>query len=268
MLNTVARAFEVLSLFTPSQPIWGASRLATRLGVPKSSAHDLLRSLWQLGLLEHRPGGEYGLGLGLLTLSHGVRAAHPWLEVSRREMALLAGQTGEVVHLSVLQGDSLLLLEDVHPGNDGQPESYGRPGGEAATLGLPSPGPAESGVPLQCSAMGKVLLSARPWSEVQALMARQGLPGLTEGSIRTADELQTELERIGRQGYAYDIEEAFPGVCCVAVPVRAGGQVRAAISISVPAERFYTHKRQRRAQLLETGTRLEAALSIPRTGEP
>lgn len=256
MLNTVARAFEVLSLFTPSQPLWGASRLATRLGVPKSSAHDLLRSLWQLGLLERQPGGEYGLGLGLLTLSHGVRAAHPWLEVSRREMALLASQTGEVVHLSVLQGDSLLLLEDVHPG------------GEAATLDLPSPGLAQSGVPPQCSAMGKVLLSARPWSEVQALMARQGLPGLTEGSIRTADELQTELERIGRQGYAYDIEEAFPGVCCVAVPVRAGGQVRAAISMSVPAERFYTHKRQRRAQLLETGARLEAALSIPLTGEP
>ena len=253
MLNTVARAFEVLSLFTPSQPLWGASRLAARLNVPKSSAHDLLRSLWQLDLLERQPDGQYGLGLGLLTLSHGVRAAHPWLETSRREMALLAAQTGEVVHLSVLQGGELLHLEDAHPA-DGLPED------PAEDLGLPSPGLASMNIPPQCSAMGKVLLSVLPWAEVLALISGQGLPGLTEGSICTADELQTELERIRKQGYAYDVEEAFPGVCCIAAPLWMDGQLRAAISMSVPAARFYPLKHRRRTQLLAAVGRLEETL--------
>jgi DNA-binding IclR family transcriptional regulator len=256
MLNTLARAFQVLSLFTPGQPLWGASRLAVHLGVPKSSAHDLLRSLWRLGLLERRSGGQYGLGLGLLTLSHGVRAAHPWLEVSRREMALLSAQTGEVVHLSVLQGGELLHLEDAHPAS-GPTED------PAEDLGLPSPGLASMGIPPQCSAMGKVLLSGLPWPEVQRLIGAQGLSGLTVNSINTADELQTELERIRDQGYAYDVEEAFPGVCCIAAPLWMDGQLRAAISMSVPAGRFYAHKQERRAQLLEAVGRLEAGLKIP-----
>ena len=254
MLSTVARAFEVLSLFTPTAPYWGASTVAARLELSKSGAHDLLRSLWELGMLERQPGGQYGLGLALLPLSHQVRAARPWLAASRREMAALAALCGEVVHLSVLQRGALLHLEDVHPveGED--------------NLGLPSPGLASMSIPPQCSAMGKVLLSALPWPEVQTLMASQGLPGLTASSISTADELQTELARIREQSYAYDIEEAFPGVCCIAVPVRAAGQVQAAISLSMPAAGFAAHKRLRRAQLLEAGARLEDALCAPAQG--
>ena len=251
MLSTVARAFEVLSLFTSSEPLWGASSVAARLALPKSVAHDLLRTLWELGMLERYAGGQYGLGLALLPLSNQVRAARPWLAASRREMAALAALSGEVIHLSVLQRGALLHLEDAQSAGAGE------------DLGLPSPGLAPMSIPPQCSAMGKVLLSALPWSEVLALISGQGLPGLTAGSIRTADELQTELERIREQGYAYDVEEAFPGVCCIAVPVRAGGQVRAAISMSVPAGRFYAHKQERRAQLLEAVGRLEAGLTVP-----
>ena len=250
MLNTVARAFEVLSLFTSNHPLWGASSVAARMTLPKSVAHDLLRTLWELGMLERHVGGQYGLGLALLPLAHQVRAARPWLAASRREMVALAGLSGEVIHLSVLQQGALLHLEDAHPVGAGK------------DLGLPSPGLASMNIPPQCSAMGKVLLSALPLGEVQAMMARQGLPALTESSIRTADELQTELARIREQGYAYDVEEAFPGVCCIAVPVRAGGQVRAAISMSSPAERFYAHKQEHRAQLLEAVGRLEAGLTV------
>ncbi|GGJ69547.1 IclR family transcriptional regulator [Deinococcus aquiradiocola] len=250
MLSTVARAFEVLSLFTPTESSWGASSVALRLGLPKSSAHDLLRSLYDLGMLERQTGGQYRLGLGLLTLTHSVCAGRPWLAASRQAIAALAEASGEVVHLSVLQDGALLHLEDAHP-NCGYGED----------LGLPSPGLASMSVPPQCSAMGKAMLSALPWSEVQALIRRQGLPGLTVNSISTPDELQTELERIRQQGYAYDVEEAFPGVCCIAVPVHGeDGRVQAAISMSMKADRFYAGKAVHRAQLLEAVARLEAAI--------
>ena len=251
MLSTVSRAFEVLSLFTPDESQWGATGVARRLALSKSSAHDLLRSLWELGMLERQPGGQYHLGLGLLALSQQVASVQPWLGAARREMAALAHQTGEVIHLSVLHHGALLHLEDAHP-----------PGGDPEHLGVPLPGLASAQVPPQCSAMGKALLSALPWSQVQALMERQGLGSLTVNSINTADELQTELQRVRERGYAYDVEEAFPGVCCIAVPVRgAGGQVRAAMSMSVPSPRFARLKQERRAQLLEAGERLERALN-------
>jgi IclR family transcriptional regulator, KDG regulon repressor len=98
--------------------------------------------------------------------------------------------------------------------------------------------------------MGKVLLSAWPWPDVLALTASQ--IGLTENSITTSDELQTELQRVRDQGYAYDVEEAFAGVCCVAAPIRGqGGELLAALSVSAPSERFYTHKLAWRDQLLQ-----------------
>ncbi|GGR14262.1 IclR family transcriptional regulator [Deinococcus ruber] len=250
MLSTVSRAFEVLSLFTPDESQWGATGVARRLDLSKSSAHDLLRSLWELGMLERQPGGQYHLGLGLLALSQQVASVQPWLGAARREMAALAHQTGEIIHLSVLHHGSLLHLEDAHP-----------PGG-GEHLGVPPPGLASAQVPPQCSAMGKALLSALPWPQVLELIQRQGLGSLTVNSINTADELQTELQRVRERGYAYDVEEAFPGVCCIAVPVRgAGGQVKAAMSMSVPSPRFAQLKQERRAQLLEAGYHLERVLN-------
>jgi len=44
--------------------------------------------------------------------------------------------------------------------------------------------------------------------------------------------LLRELEKIRKQGYAIDDEECYEGVRCVAAPVRAGGKIVAAISIT------------------------------------
>lgn len=41
-----------------------------------------------------------------------------------------------------------------------------------------------------------------------------------------------ELERVREQGYAIDNEEYYEGVRCVAAPIRSGGKIIAAISIT------------------------------------
>ena len=51
-------------------------------------------------------------------------------------------------------------------------------------------------------------------------------------TITNLDQLLEELERIGRQGYAIDDEEYYEGVRCVAAPIRAGGKIVAAVSIT------------------------------------
>ena len=51
--------------------------------------------------------------------------------------------------------------------------------------------------------------------------------------------MERELERIQRQGWATDAEEAELGVRCVAAPVRDdAGHLVAALSISSPADRM------------------------------
>jgi DNA-binding IclR family transcriptional regulator len=47
------------------------------------------------------------------------------------------------------------------------------------------------------------------------------------------------LAKIRKQGFAYDLEEILPDLCCVAAPIyEYSGNVIAAISMSIPDFRF------------------------------
>lgn len=95
------------------------SELARRTGFPRSSAHRMLLQLVEVGLVR-RDGTTYHLGsklveLGALALAHDRvhQAALPVMYDLRRN-------TGLVVHLAVLDGDSMLYLEKIggHPAAD------------------------------------------------------------------------------------------------------------------------------------------------------
>src|SRR5436190_775761 len=68
---------------------------------------------------------------------------------------------------------------------------------------------------------------------------RTGLVAHTRNTLTSLPLLERELERIQRQGWATDAEEAELGVRCVAAAVRDdAGQLIAALSISSPADRM------------------------------
>lgn len=69
MLGTVGKASRLLDLFTGQTPEWGVTDTALALKVPTSSAHDLLDTLAQTGLLRRVEGNRYRLGLKLVSLS-------------------------------------------------------------------------------------------------------------------------------------------------------------------------------------------------------
>ncbi len=69
LLNTIARTGTVLGLFTAETPEWGVTEVATILGLPKSTAFDLLASLAEIGLLQQTSNDRYRLGWQLLVIS-------------------------------------------------------------------------------------------------------------------------------------------------------------------------------------------------------
>jgi DNA-binding IclR family transcriptional regulator len=70
-------------------------------------------------------------------------------------------------------------------------------------------------------------------------VAATELVSLTRNTITSPEELRREVERVHKQGYAFDLEECEIGARCVAVPLRDHrGRAVAAISISGPAARF------------------------------
>ena len=98
-------------------------------------------------------------------------------------------------------------------------------------------------------------------SDVRDLRAQE-LPTITENAVTTLSELNSQLLEIHKRRIAFDRGEITPAVSCVAAPIREGGQVSYAISISVPSYRFDSKKRQEIIKLLDASRiKLEDSLN-------
>ena len=99
-----------------------------------------------------------------------------------------------------------------------------RTSSEATGFGIPSP--AGFGV-------GKAVLATYSDEDVSAIISHHGMPRMTEKSIVRPSELFRELEKVRRQGFAIDDEEACMGLRCIAAVVYNDcSEPLAAISVS------------------------------------
>ncbi len=223
MLQTIEKASEVLTLFDREHTEWGVREVADALGLAKSSAHDLLASLAQVGLLGKNDEGRYRLGWRLVMLSETLLATTELRREARPIMAELADQYRETIHLAVLDDTKVVYVDKLE-------------GQQAVRVELTSLG---TRLYAHCSAVGKVLLAFQPEADVKRIIQTEGLPRFTPHTITDESELEQALAKIRRQGYAYDQEEILPDLCCVGAPIyNHAGHVVAAMSMSVPAYRF------------------------------
>jgi DNA-binding IclR family transcriptional regulator len=220
MLGSVSKAGRVLDLFTPEDPEWGVSEVASALRIAKSSAHALLATLDDIGLVRRLIDGRYRLGWRILELNRTLRHGADFLGPHRIRLRHIAGNLQGTVHVGALQGREVIYVDKV--------------------TGASAPEIAESGIglamPAHCTGLGKVLLAALDSVDTDSMLDLHGLPRRTASTITDAARLREELERVRRYGFAYDLEESVSALCCVAAPIRdRRGDVEAAISLTVPA---------------------------------
>ena len=111
-------------------------------------------------------------------------------------------------------------------------------------------------LPAHVTAVGKMLLSAVPESELDELYPGPTLEGMSPDSIRDPDELRQVLAEVRRDGTAWDECESNANVNCVAAPVYDhSDEMVAAMSISVPTVRWSASQAARYAQLVRRGAR-------------
>jgi len=216
VIQSVDRAVRVLTALQGSRRM-ALSELATRLELPPSTVHGLIRTLVAHGLVvQERGSTRYQLGPAVLRLGNvyldtiELRSkAVPWAEdVARR--------TGFAVRTAVLLLDDVVIIHH-EPRPDGSRQ-------------MPEVGIV---IPAHASALGKAILAfdgdaRRP--------LREPLRSMTGETITTTSALSDELATIGESGMALENEEALLGECSVAAPVfdsHAG--VVGAIGVVVPA---------------------------------
>jgi DNA-binding IclR family transcriptional regulator len=87
------------------------------------------------------------------------------------------------------------------------------------------------------------------------------LPRFTANTITDEEELLQNLSKIRKQGFAYDLEEIMPDLCCVAAPIyEYSGNVIAAISMSIPAFRFRRSQAEFREGVIRAGKKISKSL--------
>jgi DNA-binding IclR family transcriptional regulator len=218
MLGTVGKASRVLDLFTNDCPEWGVTEAAMSLGVPRSSAHDLLDTLASTGFLRRVEGNRYRLGLKLLSLSNTALTSLPVRGAARPVMDALARRLGAAVHLATLEDTEVLYVDKATPASGPRSELSGT----------------GRRLPIHCTAVGKVLLAHQSPGQVALTLDRLSMEPITERTVCSIDALRFELAGARRSGVARDHEGSVRGICCHAAPITEGGRVSAAISISAP----------------------------------
>ncbi|MGI5269998.1 IclR family transcriptional regulator [Nonomuraea sp. CA-218870] len=218
-MQSVERALDVLEALAEYGGEAGLSEIAARTGLPYGTIHRLLQTLLARGYVRQESDRRYALGGGLVRLG-GVAEGMVgvWAQPHLTRMVELSGETA---NLAVLEGDFIVYVAQVP-----SPRRL-RMFAEVGRRVLP-----------HSTAVGKVLLAWRAAEEAVTLLERTGMPRRTPNTITAAPAMLDELGLVRDRGYALDLGEEELGVHCLAVPVRDGARVVAAMSVSGPADRI------------------------------
>jgi len=223
IIQSIDRALQVLELFSLEKPEWGVTEISKALNIYKSNVHNILSTLIEKDFVKKDPKtNKYTLGIKFFELGSVViknlnlrKIAHPYLEELSKEF-------NETVHLGVLVEGEVLSIEQEESSQSLCPRIF---------IGKRAP--------LHCTGVGKAIMAYLPKDKFDSTIKEKGLIRYTENTITNIEELEKELEKIRKQGYAVDNMEHEEGVRCVAGPIRDyTGKVIASMSISGPAFRI------------------------------
>ncbi len=215
--TAVERALNILEAAAQRREGLTNSEISRKLGIPKSSASYILRTLEKRGYLRREAEtGRYRLGLKILSLGGDVQSNLDIADVALPFMRSIVEKIHLTVHLAVLdQGEAVYIEKVEAPGFFKVNTWVGRR------------------MFLHSTSVGKCLLACLPKHDVEALVRQQGLKKRTPKTITTMTKLLAELEHTKQSGYAVDDEENSLGARCLGAPIfDALGNVTAALGAS------------------------------------
>ena len=218
LIQSIDRAIRVLFALQGARRMT-LSELASRLELPPSTVHGIVRTLVAQGMVVQEHGfGRYQLGPAVLRLGNvyldtlELRSkAIPWAED-------LARRTGCAVRTGVLLLDDVVIIHH-EPRPDGSRQ-------------MPEVGIV---IPAHASALGKAILAFDD-DAASRMLAASALRSMTGETVTSPVELKEELADIGSTGLAREQEEAVLGECAIAGPVfDVSGAPIGAIGLVVPS---------------------------------
>jgi IclR family transcriptional regulator, KDG regulon repressor len=233
-ITALQRGLQLLQLFSESSQGLTAKQVAGRSRLPVSTVHRFLANLEAGGFL-NCTGNVYHLGTACFAIGQAALAQLDIRRVSLPYLQELNRQTRETVHLTMRHGSVAVYVEKLD--STEQLRIYSRIG---------------AAVPLHCTAVGKVMLAYMPEEQRKKISPQLELKRFTPNTVGSLQELEAELRRIKKNGYACDLEEHELHIRCVAAPVwDHAGLVNASLSITAPIVRMSLSRLRQLAPLIQ-----------------
>jgi IclR family acetate operon transcriptional repressor len=239
--RAVSKALEVLEFLQTESTALSMNEISQRLQLSKTSAFRLLRTLETTGYIALDGRGQYKLAPGIHAvtptqrLGKLVRVAMPHLQALNLELT-------ETVSLAALFENRVEVVAVVESPHDIRMSNV-----------------VGHILPPNASSLGKVITAFQQPVQRERLLRSFKIYRFTDQTITDQKDLSREYENIRLQKFAIDREECAPGGVCFSVPIfAAGGQVSAAISLSMPKTRLRDSEQERSiiAALRATADRL------------
>lgn len=221
-IESVDNALKILLLLGERSDL-RLTEVAEYLGVATSTAHRLLAMLQYRGFVRqdgrskaYQPGTALtGVAFAVLQRFDVRQTVRPFLEELNRELS-------ETVHLGILDGAIVRFIDAIE-----SPRAVR----VASRLG--------QSMPANCTSTGKALLAQLAPESLHRLYPDEEIAGLTDNSIRSRKELESEIDKVRKRGYATSSEESEEGVSSVAVAFPSDrAPVGLAMNVAVPVSRM------------------------------
>lgn len=221
-VRSVDRALDILLCFKREDPARSLTQIAEAIHMSKTTVHRLLATLENKRFITRdNATGLYRLGLRFIEMASIVLQDVDLNHWAQPYLQRLSSEYGETVDLSILDGAHVIYLEVIE-----SPQRVKL----AASTG--------QRMPAFSTAAGKAILAFLPDVTVMRILER-GMPQFTPYTIRTKEELLSNLEPIREQGFSISIQEYEDGINAVAAPVlNEQNYPIAAVTVAGPAYRL------------------------------
>jgi DNA-binding IclR family transcriptional regulator len=196
--QTLSRGIRILETLADAREPLTIDEIARRLGVHRSVAYRLLRTLEDHGLITRDAAGRIQLGARMAALAAGV--AHDLQAEALPELTAVANELGTTCFLVVLDHEECVTLVSVEPRH-------------AVASVAQRPGTRH---PVMVGAPGKAILSALPHDSWPA---------------EASDRVRAEVTDAAARGFATSHDEVIPSLRSVSVPLVVRGRRPAAIAV-------------------------------------
>lgn len=227
MSGVLERTLGILELLSQHGEGMELAAIADTLDIPRSAVHRLLVDLVRLGYVRQARGhGDYLLTTKLVSMGLSYLSNTGIVDIAQPLLNRLAEISGELVRLSVVDGDRLTWVARA----------------QGARQGLRYDPDMGSDARLSCSSSGWAWLSTMSDDEALALVAKQGI-GLPEqfgpAAPTTLQEVLSAVQTSRKRGYSSTTDTYTPGLSAISAPVRFAGQPAfGVLTIAGPTVRF------------------------------